>query len=203
VLVYAARHPDRVAGVVLIDPPSEWHPLSPHRAGGAWRGIQASHLGGALARIGVVRACLALLTGGAPAAPRTVVRLLGPRALRTLEHLVGEVRKLPPEVHPVVQALWCQPKCFRGMAEQLGALEVMGDAAGAVASLGDMPLTIVTGGDQPPEIVARHAALAGLSSRGRHVVASASGHWVHLDEPELVIREIDEIVSGQGPRARG
>ena len=29
----------------------------------------------------------------------------------------GEVWKLPVDVHPVVQALWCQPKCFQAMAE--------------------------------------------------------------------------------------
>ena len=195
VLVYAARYRERVAGVVLVDPPTEWHPLTEQRAWLLRRGIQASHLGGALARIGVVRACLALLTGGAPGAPRTFVRLLGPRALRTLEHLVGEVRKLPPDVHPAVQALWCQPKCFRGMADHLGALGVMGAAAADVTTLGDVPLAIVSGGDQPPVVLAQHGALATLSSRGRHVVAAQSGHWVHLDQPEIIVEAIKEICS--------
>jgi pimeloyl-ACP methyl ester carboxylesterase len=190
VLVYAARYPGEVAGLVLVDPPTEWQPLTGPRALLLRRGIQASHIGGALARVGVVRACLALLTGGAPGAPRTFVRLLGPRALRTLEHLVGEVRKLPPEVHPLVQALWCEPKCFRGLGEHLGALGVMGDAAAGVATLGDVPLAIVSGGDQPAEVLAQHRALTGLSSRGRHVVAAKSGHWIHLDEPDVVVREI-------------
>lgn len=195
VLVYAAAYPGEVAGVVLVDPPTEWHPLTPQRARLVNRGVQASHLGGALARVGVVRGCLALLTGGAPAAPRTFVRVLGPRALRTLEHLVGEVRKLPPEIHPVVQALWCDPKCFRGMAEHLSALGVMGDAAAAVTTLGDMPLTIVSGGDQPTDVLAQQRDLARLSSRSRHVVAEKSGHWVHLDEPDLVVDEIRNIAS--------
>jgi len=149
-----------------------------------------------------VRACLALLSGGAPGAPRTFVRLLGPRALRTLEHLVGEVRKLPPEVHPAVQALWCQPKCFRGMAEHLGALPPMGAAAAGVTTLGDVPLAIVSSGDQPPAVLAQHQALSRLSSRGRHVVAARSGHWVHLDEPEVVVREIHTIALDRSVRPR-
>jgi hypothetical protein len=66
-----------------------------------------------------VRACLALLTGGAPAAPRYFVKVFGPTAARTLERLVGEVRKLPSDIHPGVQALWCQPKCFQAMADHL------------------------------------------------------------------------------------
>lgn len=195
VLVYAARYPADVAGVVLVDPPTEWHPLTEPRERLLRRGIRASHLGGILARIGVVRACLALLAGGAPGPPRTVVRLLGPQALRTLEHIVGEVRKLPPEIHPTVQALWCQPKCFRGMAEHLGALGVMGDAAAAVTTIGDTPLTIVSAGDQPAEVLAQHRDLSRLSSRSRHVVAEKSGHWVHLDEPEVIVETIREVCS--------
>ena len=67
-----------------------------------------------LAQECVVRA-LALLTGDAPGVPRKFVRVLGRTASRTLEWLVGEVRKLPPELHPVVQALWCEQR-FRAMA---------------------------------------------------------------------------------------
>jgi pimeloyl-ACP methyl ester carboxylesterase len=194
ILVYAARYPGDVAGLVLVDPPTEWQDLSPQRASMVKRAIQASHIGGALARVGLVRGCLALLTGGAPGVPRNFVRILGPRALRTLEHLVGEVRKLPPEIHPMVQALWCDPKCFRGMAEQLGALGAMGDAARGVTSLGEIPFAVVSGGDQPADIKAAQQALARLSSRGRHVVAAKSGHWIQLDEPDLLVSVVREIV---------
>jgi pimeloyl-ACP methyl ester carboxylesterase len=37
--------------------------------------------------------------------------------------------------------------------------------------------------------------LALLSSRGRHRVASGSGHWIHLDHPELVTGAIREVVA--------
>jgi pimeloyl-ACP methyl ester carboxylesterase len=194
ILVYAERYPAEVAGLVLVDPPTEWQDLSGQRGALIRRGIQASHLGGALARVGVVRACLALLTGGAPGVPRNFVRMLGPRALRTLEHLVGEVQKLPSEIHPAVQALWCDPKCFRGMAQHLAALGAVGDAAGRVASLGDLPLAIVSGGDQPADVLEQHRKLATLSSRGRQIVAARSGHWIHLDEPEVVVNAIRETV---------
>jgi pimeloyl-ACP methyl ester carboxylesterase len=194
VLAYAAVHRLDVAGVILLDPPTEWHDMSPRRARVVWGGIQLSRIGGLLARVGVVRACLALLTGGAPGVPRRFVRVFGPTAARTLEHLVGEVRKLPPEVHPVVQALWCEPKCFRGMAQHLAALKGASDAAGRVTSLGDLPLTVVTAGDQPPAIAARHRELARLSSQGRHIVAAKSGHWVQFDEPDLVVRAIRDIL---------
>jgi pimeloyl-ACP methyl ester carboxylesterase len=110
---YAARHPTRVRGLVLVDPPTEWLTVTPQRARMLRGGRHLSRIGALLARIGVVRLCLALLTGGAPGAPRRFVKLFGPTAAHTLERLVGEVRKLPRDVHPVLQELWCQPKCFR------------------------------------------------------------------------------------------
>jgi len=197
ILVYAARYPADVAGLVLVDPPTEWQHLTEERTRLLRRGVQASHLGGALARVGVVRASLALLTGGAPGVPRRGIRVLGPRAVRTLEHLVGEVQKLPPETHPTVQALWCEPRCFRGLGEHLGAMGVMGDAAALVTSLGDLPLTIISGGDQPAEVIAQHRELVCLSSKGRQIVAAHSGHWIHLDEPDVVIAAIGEIVDAR------
>jgi pimeloyl-ACP methyl ester carboxylesterase len=194
VSAYASRYPADVAGLVLLDPPSEWREITPHQARLLWGGIQLSRIGGVLARVGVVRACLALLTGGAPGVPRLFVRVFGPTAARTLERLVGEVRKLPPEVHPIVQALWCQPKCFQAMADHLAALEETTAAASRVASLADVPLVVISSGDQPPDAIENHRQLASLSSQGRHMVAMKSGHWIQFDQPDLVITAIRETI---------
>ena len=194
VSAYASRYPADVAGLVLLDPPSEWHEITPQQARLLWGGIQLSRIGGILARVGVVRACLALLTGGAPGVPRRFVRVFGPTAARSLERLVGEVRKLPPEVHPIVQALWCQPKCFHAMADHLAALEETAAAASRVTSLGAVPLVVISSGDQPPDAIATHRQLARLSSQGRHMVATKSGHWIQFDEPALVVTAIRETI---------
>jgi pimeloyl-ACP methyl ester carboxylesterase len=194
VCAYTCEYPGEVAGLVLLDPPSEWHEMTRRQARLLRGGILLSHVGGFLARVGVVRACLALLTGGAPGVPRNVVRMFGPTTARTVERLVGEVRKLPAEVHPIVQALWCQPKCFRAMAEYLAALEEITAAASRVGSLGDVPLVIVSSHDQPPETLSKHRELARLSSQGRHVIATGSGHWIQFDEPGLVVTAVREIV---------
>ena len=194
VLAYAAQFPRDVAGLVLLDPPTEWHNVRGKRARLLWGGIQLSRLGGVLARVGAVRGSLALLSGGAPGVPRRFVKVFGPAAARTVEHLVGEVRKLPPDVHPLVQEQWSQPKCFRAMAEHLAALQDMAAAASRVTSLADMPIAIVSGGDQPVGNIATHRALAQISSRGRHIVAAKSAHWIQLDEPELVVRTIRQVI---------
>ena len=194
VCVYAARRPTDVAGVVLLDPPCEWHEPTRRQARLLWGGIHLSRLGGVLARVGVVRASLTLLTGGAPAAARTFSRLFGPTASQTLERLVGEARKLPPEVHPLVQALWCQPKCFRAMADHLAVLEEMAAAVARVTSLRDVPLVVISSGEQPTAVLDKHRQLAELSTRGRHLVAPSSGHWIPFDDPDLVIATVQEMV---------
>jgi len=192
-LAFAAQYPKETAGLVLVDPPSEWTELSRRQKRMLQGGICLSRLGELLARLGFVRACLAMLTGGAPSVPRNVVKVFGPTTARTLERLVGEVQKLPPHVHPVVQALWCQPKCFRAMADHLGVL-------GATASTGprgpiaDVPVVVMSSADQPSNVLAAHQVLSQISARGRHVVAANSGHWIQLDEPALVVDAIREVV---------
>ena len=193
VCAYASAHPADVAGLVLLDPPSEWHDVTPRQARMLWGGIQLSRVGGLLARIGVVRAGLALLTDGAPGVPRRFVRIFGSTTAGTLERLVGEVRKLPPEVHPIVQAHWSQPKCFRSMAEHLRALQDMAAAVAGVTSLPDVPLVVISSSDQSPETIERHRALARLSSSGRHIIAEKAGHWIQLDDPAFVIAMVREV----------
>jgi pimeloyl-ACP methyl ester carboxylesterase len=190
----AAEYPGDVAGLILIDPPSEWHGLTPRQKRLLWGGTRLSRIGAVLAQLGVVRACLALLTGGAPGVPRSFVRVFGPTAARTLEHLVGEVRKLPPEVHPIVRTIWCQPKCFRAMADHLEVFESLASAVRRLTSLPDVPLVIISSGDQPDDVIQRHRGLANLSPGGRHVVAAGSGHWIQFDDPDLVVATIRGMI---------
>lgn len=194
VRTYAARHPGDIAGLVLIDPPTEWLTMTPPRARILRGAIYLSRVGVLLAYVGIVRGCLALLTGGAPAAPRRFVKIFGPTAARTLERLVGEVRKLPPDVHPALQALWCQPKCFQAMADHLSALERDGASMADLTPPRDIPVVVISSGGQPQEQIVAHRTLAEGSLAGRHVIAARSGHWVLFDAPELVIAIIRDLV---------
>ncbi len=189
----AARDPERAAGLVLIDPPTEWLDMTRERARMLRGGRALSQIGEMLAHAGVVRACLALLTGGAPGAPRRFVRIFGPTAARKLEHLVGEVRKLPPEIHPVVQALWCDPKCFRGMADHMLTLQRDGADMAAGVPRREIPVVVISGGDQPPDQVAAQRKLADSSAEGRHIIAARSAHWVQFDEPDLLVSAIRDL----------
>jgi len=196
VCTYASRHPSEIAGMVLVDPPapSEWRQPTTGQTRLLRGGIILAHIGGLLARVGVVRVCLTLLTGGSPRVPRTVMKIFGSTTARTLERLVGEVRKLPPELHPVVQELWCQPKCFRAMADYLGVLQEGAAFVAGLRSLPDVPVVTISSGDQLRERVGDYHDLASLSSKGRHIVARRSGHWIQFDQPELVATAIREVV---------
>lgn len=195
VRAYAARHPDRVAGLVLVDPPTEWLTMTRERARMLWGAERLSAIGAMLAHIGVVRASLALLSGGAPAAPRGFVKIFGPSAARTVERLVGEVRKLPADVHPIVQAHWTQPKCFHAMADYLRTLAADGATIAALQPPRGVPAVVISSGQQPPDQMAAHRALANAGSPGRHIVADQSGHWIQFDEPDLIVRAVSELVS--------
>jgi pimeloyl-ACP methyl ester carboxylesterase len=190
---YAVRNPDRIDGLVMVDPPSEWLTITPERARLLRGARQLSRVGALLARIGVVRACLVLLTGGAPGVPRRFVKVFGPTAARTLERLIGEVRKLPPEVYPMLQELWCQPKCFHAMADHLRVLEREGTSIASLIPPPNVPVIVISSGNQPPGQIAAHRVLAEGSAGGRHVVAAASAHWVQFDEPELIVALVKEL----------
>lgn len=198
---YAARHPDQVVGLVLVDPPTEWLAMTPQRLRTIRRGRRLSWVGALLAEVGVVRACLSLLTGGAPGAPRRFVKVLGPTAARTLERLVGEVRKLPAEVHPMVREAWCQPKCFRSMAAHMRVLETEGTSIGALLPSASIPTVVISSGNNPADQIEAHRALASVSAAARHVVARRSSHWVQFDEPELIVQAVKELIDQHAIRS--
>jgi pimeloyl-ACP methyl ester carboxylesterase len=177
-----------------VDPPVDWIQMNRQQAYLLRGAHHLSKLGGVLARLGVVRACVELLTGGAPAAPRQFIKIFGPVTARTIERLVGEIRKLPPEVHPFVQAAWCRPQCFDAMAEYLRVFEQSAAAAATCRLPSDIPLVVISAGDQPDDVKAAHSRLARSSTRGRHIVAEESGHWVPFDQPELIVDAIRELI---------
>jgi ATP-dependent helicase HrpB len=70
-----------------------------------------------------------------------------------------------------------------------------GEALDAEASgYGDLPLVTISSTDPGAYRLRQQEALARRSTHGRHVVATHSGHWVPLDEPELVIAVVTEMV---------
>jgi pimeloyl-ACP methyl ester carboxylesterase len=194
--LFAERYPHEVAGIVLVDPiaPAEWATPSGAEARRLRGGVFLSRVGSVLARLGVVRFCLNLLAGGATTVPRRVARLFGAEAAGVLGNLVGEVQKLPPDTWPLVRRCWSQHKCFDGMANHLAGLPASAREVGVSGPLGNIPLTVISAGRQPAASLDARRVMTTLSSRGRLVVAAESGHWIHLDEPDVVVAAIRALV---------
>ena len=200
---FARAHPSEVAGLVFVDPlhPEEWCDPSPNQRQTLRGAIFLSRVGAVLARLGAVRFSLALLSGGAPGAPRQFSRMFGRRAAALLEHLVDEVQKLPPEVLPSVQAHWSNPKAFRGMWQHLAAMpSCSANLTRDTDAFGDIPVVVLSAGSRAAQWLAADAALAAASSNGRHIVSPRSGHWIHLDDPELVIQAIRDVITSRRTR---
>jgi pimeloyl-ACP methyl ester carboxylesterase len=196
VRAYAATYPGKVAGLVLVDPlsASEWLRMSPAHARMLRLGVRLSRRGAVLARIGVVRAALALLISGGRRVPQWIARLTSGRGESVISRLVGEVRKMPPETWPMVRAHWCLAKTFLGMAGYLESLPASAVEADALNDTGSIPVTVLSASNATPEQLEEREAWALRSWRGQHIIARKSGHWIQLDEPELVAGAIREMV---------
>ena len=59
---------------------------------------------------------------------------------------------------------------------------------------GDLPLVTISSTDPGDYRLRQQDALAALSTRGTHVIASKSGHWIPLDQPQVVIDAIRDVL---------
>jgi pimeloyl-ACP methyl ester carboxylesterase len=95
-------------------------------------------------------------------------------------------------VWPIVAAHWSNPAFFRGMTAHIqgvpGTVMEMLDATPIVGK----PVVLLTPGH--PKAIS-DADLQKIGPDAKQLIAERSGHWVHLDEPELVIEQIREILT--------
>ena len=85
------------------------------------------------------------------------------------------------------------------MADHLSSLRRSAVEIAQTGPLGDIPLIVITAGSQPAAVRAEHARIAALSSRGSHVVAEQAGHWILIDDPDVVVDAVRRVVG----QARG
>src|SRR5260370_12444877 len=182
---FAHLYRDRVAGMVLVDSlhPAEWKNPTPEQLQMIEVGLRYAWIAAWLARLGFVRSCLARLARGSPRLGWAAASAFGVDTAAAVQRIAGEIRKLPAPILPIVRALWSQPKNFLSLGEHVAALPVSAAQAAAVSSLRDLPLVILSGDHLTPPYADWQHDLAQLSSCGRHVVASDSGHCIHLDHP--------------------
>jgi len=195
--VFAHLYRDDVVGMVLVDSihPAEWENPTPEQRRVIRVGLRYARIAAWLARLGLVRLCLAQVAQGSPGMARAAARAFGAGVSSAVQRIAGEIRKLPAPTLPFVRAFWSLPKNFMSLGQHVAALPVSAAQAAAGNSLGDLPLVVLSGDHHAAPYADWQRDLAQLSSRGVQTVAGESGHWIHLDRPELVTRVIREVVA--------
>jgi pimeloyl-ACP methyl ester carboxylesterase len=181
VRLYAARHPEAVAGLVLVDPTPEDYQR----------------------RIGQLN-----WRSSVPGLWLRAARLqLQPLGLRRLANDLGLIhgprdaaaREYPSDLQASGLALALSSRHRRTVVQELVALtRSTREVRRQAASVGQLPVTVLSGGGHGrerwyPTWAAMQEELARrLSPSSTHVVADHTGHHVHLDDPDLVVQGIVE-----------
>jgi pimeloyl-ACP methyl ester carboxylesterase len=169
---FASRYPGDVCGLVRIDSSHEGQlrrpglanwPHSP--AGFYWRAARRQ------ARVLGARRLLASIG----ASPRLKAEI---------------AREVPAEHAGAARAITLSTIQRRTAVREI---LMMATLTGRPPHLGSLPLVVLTAGRQPAGWFQLQDELAGLSSRTTHVVVGNAGHYVHLDDPEVVIQVIREL----------
>ena len=195
--LFAARFPEKTAGMVLVDPvvPAEWDPPSAHDRKLIRIGAKVCRRAAPLSRIGVLRFVAFLLTTRAAKIAGYLVRLISRGAPAESGSVASPwFAALPANERAMASVFWVQAKCALTIASQLENLPV---SAGQIRELDrgyDKPVVILSSRTAPEHRQREHAVMARRLPFGSHVIAKKSNHWIMQDEPELVVRAIERIV---------
>jgi pimeloyl-ACP methyl ester carboxylesterase len=195
---YAYFYPDYVKSLVLLDPVSicNWANCSPAEKRRLRLGVKLSRRGAFLARFGIVRIALLLLTSGARKLPKLIGRVSAGPGNSFLERIIGEVRKLPPAVLPAVRAHWSRPDAFLAMADYLEALPGNAGSAVEMPFPADVPVTVLSAANATAVELEERDEWAATNPSVKHVRLTSGGHWLPLDCPEMVTATVRDTLTG-------
>jgi pimeloyl-ACP methyl ester carboxylesterase len=190
---YALAYPEEVAGLVLVDPMrcEEWPPLDPAKQSELDRGRKLIKIASPIARCGLARLAVTSLFCRAGNLSGQLAGAAGDGARHVLNRVKTEVGKMPREVWPVVAAHWSRPAFYAGMRKHLESIPDTVREMHAAEPIREIPVMVLTPAKAKP---LSEECLRRIGDRAQQVIAPASAHWIHLDEPELVIDSIRVMV---------
>jgi len=94
-------------------------------------------------------------------------------------------------VWPVVAAHWSRPSYYAGMRSHVEAVPDTVREMQDAEPIHGIPVLLLTPGKSLP---LSDQCLRRIGDNVRQVIAPASAHWIHLDQPELVIDSIRALV---------
>ena len=190
---FAADHPGKVAGVLLIDPmrPEQWPPFSDAQRNEIDRGLRFSRIGPPLVRIGLVRLVMTSLLCGSGRVARAISRITGSDVRFLFDRINHEVAKMPPECRPIIVATWSSPNFYRGLAAYLNAIPASTVEMYEAPPIDGVPILILTAANATP---LDDEALARIGSNAHQLHPEDTTHWIHLDQPHHVLNAIQSLL---------
>jgi len=197
---FALLYPEEVVSVLLVDPMrcEEWPPLNPSKQAELDRGRKLSGFAVPIARFGLARLAVTSLLCRGGSIATSLAGVAGNGGRHVLGRVTEEVGKMPTEVWPMVAAHWSRPGYYSGMRSHV---EAVPDSVREMEDAGPIhatPVTVLTPGNSTPLSAER---LNRIGDNVQQVIAAESAHWIHLDEPDLVINSIREMVMSATPEA--
>jgi pimeloyl-ACP methyl ester carboxylesterase len=191
---YTLMFPDEVASVVMVDPMrcEEWPPLDPAKQSQIDRGRRLSTYAIPIARLGLARLAVTSFFCRSGRLSRSLAGATGAGGKHVLARVTNEVTKMPREVWPIVASHWSRPAFYAGMRSHVEAVpDTVREMCGA-EPIRDIPVLVLTPGKSTP---LSEECLRRIGDNVQQVIAPRSAHWIHLDQPDLVIDSIRERVS--------
>ncbi len=197
---FALLYPDEVTSMVLVDPMrcEEWPPLDPEKQSMLDRGARLSNFAIPIARVGLVRLAMTSLFCRSGRVAERLADAAGDGGKHVLGRIKSEVGKMPVELWPQVAAHWSRPGYYAGLRSHVAAIPDTVREMHDAEPIRGIPVLLLTPGSSCP---LSEDCLRRIGDNVRQQIAHDSAHWIHLDEPELVVESIREIVSEAGREA--
>jgi pimeloyl-ACP methyl ester carboxylesterase len=186
---FALNYPAEVAGMVLVDPMriEEWPPLDPSKQAELNRGRKLFRIAIPFARIGVARLAVTSLFLRSGRTAHRLAGAAGDGGTHVLNRVKDEVGKMPQKVWPIIAAHWSRPDNFAGMRSHVEAVPDTVREMHNAKPIHKIPVLVLTPGKSSP---LTGEELNRIGNNARQVIAPESAHWIHLDQPDLVIDSI-------------
>jgi pimeloyl-ACP methyl ester carboxylesterase len=190
VRLYAHQFPEKVAGLVLTD--------ALHESGMLKMSIQLQAL-----KLFFISGFFMSVLGSALG----IIRLL--RVLSVFEILKPELRHFPQASLNRVKRSFCRPKHWITMSREMLALDKSGHQVSAAKDLGALPIVSIKassffepsfwtnfiplkGANELREKM--HVELQCLSTQYLQIEASESGHFVWIDQPDVIVNAVEAVL---------
>jgi pimeloyl-ACP methyl ester carboxylesterase len=186
---FALNYPEEVTSVVLVDPMrcEEWPPMNPRKQAEIERGRRLSSIAIPIAQVGLARLAVTSLFCRSGRVAEQLAGAAGDGGKHVLARIKNEVGKMPQEIWPIVAAHWSRPGYYAGMRSHVEAVPDSVREMQNAEPIRNIPVLVLTPGKSTP---LSEEDIARIGNSVQQVIALKSAHWIHLDQPDLVIDSI-------------